>query len=307
LDSILTSTSAASESGGAVGESRVRIRYEVELFYSLAGRADFLFLIHPARTPQQTVKDEVLVLDPSVEYELDVDVATGNRLLKTQADSGTLRVHLDAIVDVRHVLVDVSRTKPTPPVLLPAEALRYLVSSRYCQTDQVQALAWREFGHLAPGYEQVRAVAEWVRERTTFKPGTSGPSTSAIETLEQGAGVCRDFAHLMIALCRALNYPARFTTAVDFGADPGLGPPDFHAYVEVFLDRWYIFDPTGISPTTGLIRIATGRDAADVSFATIFGPVQAGMPKVAFHAVEDMANGIAVPTPTKLAVSTAAL
>ena len=110
--------------------------------------------------------------------------------------------------------------------------------------------------------------------------------------------MCRDFAHLAIAFCRSLNYPARFTTGVDYGADAALGPPDFHAYVEVYLDRWYLFDATGISPTTGLIRIATGQDAADVSFATIFGPVRTGMPLVVFSAVEDPAAGIALPRAT---------
>ena len=92
---------------------------------------------------------------------------------------------------------------------------------------------------------------------------------------------------------RALNYPARIVTGVDYGADPGLGPPDFHCYLDVFLgDRWYLFDPTGISPLTGLIRIATGRDAADVSFATTFGQVRGTMPKLSLHAFEDVADAV---------------
>ena len=142
--------------------------------------------------------------------------------------------------------------------------------------------------------------------RTKFQPGTSSINTSALETLEHGAGVCRDFAHLTIALLRALNYPARFVTGVDYGAPAELGPPDFHAYVEVFLgDRWYLFDPTGISPITALLRIGTGRDAADVSLATMFGTVRSGIPRVAFAAAEDPASGIVRPAATPLAVSTA--
>jgi transglutaminase-like putative cysteine protease len=98
-----------------------------------------------------------------------------------------------------------------------------------------------------------------------------------VDTLRDGCGVCRDFAHTFIAYCRALNYPSRFCTGVDYGADPALGPPDFHAYAEVQMGgHWYLFDATGISPITGLIRIGTGRDAADVSFATIFGPSAPG-------------------------------
>jgi transglutaminase-like putative cysteine protease len=147
-----------------------------------------------------------------------------------------------------------------------------------------------------------------VRERTRFQPGTSSVTTSALETLSERVGVCRDFAHLAIALLRALNYPARIVTGVDYGADPGLGPPDFHAYVEVFLNgRWYLFDPTGISPLTGLIRIATGTDAADVPFATSFGDVRTTMPKISFAAAPDQDAGISLPYPTTLAVSTAAL
>ena len=110
----------------------------------------------------------------------------------------------------------------------------------------------------------------------------------------------------MISLLRALNYPARFVTGIDYGADPALGPTDFHAYVEVYLGgSWYIFDPTGISPVTGLLRIGTGRDAADVSFATIFGPVLTGMPIVTCEAVEDSVMGLVTPRATDLAVSTA--
>ncbi|HEV2008196.1 MAG TPA: transglutaminase-like domain-containing protein, partial [Burkholderiales bacterium] len=128
----------------------------------------------------------------------------------------------------------------------------------------------------------------------------------AMDTFNDKMGVCRDFAHLMIALCRALNIPARFVTSVDYGADPALGPTDFHAYVEAYLSgRWYIFDPTGICPTTGLMRIATGRDANDAAFATIFGNVMWSVPKISIFAHDDPGAGITLPSPTNMAVSTA--
>jgi transglutaminase-like putative cysteine protease len=165
---------------------------------------------------------------------------------------------------------------------------------------------WDLFGHQPRGYDQVRSVRDWVRQNVRFALGASCATTSAVETLRDGAGVCRDFAHMMITGCRALNYPARFVTGIDYGADPALGPTDFHAYVEVFVGgAWYLFDPTGISPVTGLVRIATGRDAAEVSFATIFGPVRTGMPKVDVSAVDDPAQGFVPPVATELAVSTA--
>jgi transglutaminase-like putative cysteine protease len=285
--------------------SRVRIDYNVVLHYEVDAPSDFIFLIHPARTAQQEVLSESLRIEPARPHALESDPVTGNRLLKLQADAGPLDIELNALVEVAHHIAEPAHVQATAPAELPASTLRYLVASRYCQTDQLQQRAWDLFGHLPRGYEQVQAVADWVGRNVTFRIGTSNPATSAIDTMQNGCGVCRDFAHLTITLCRALNYPARITTGVDYGADPSLGPPDFHAYAEVYLDRWYLFDATGISPKTGLIRIATGRDAADVSFATIFGPVRTGMPLVRFSAVEDAAAGVVLPKPTSLAVSTA--
>ena len=290
-----------------VAGSRVQIDYRVDLHYDIDGDADFIFLIHPARTPHQEVLSEQLSLAPPVSHSLETDPVTGNRLLKLQAGRGALDITLEARIEVHHHMAEPAHVEAVAPAALPASTLRYLTASRYCQTDQLQAKAWQLFGHLPRGYGQVQAVTEWVRDNIQFRVGTSNPGTSAIDTLANGCGVCRDFAHLAISFFRSLNYPARFTTGVDYGADEALGPPDFHAYAEVYLDRWYLFDATGISPTTGLIRIATGQDAAEVSFATIFGPVRTGMPRVIFSAVDDPAAGIALPRPTKLAVSTAVI
>lgn len=284
---------------------RVRINYRVALRYELDGDADFIFLIHPARTAQQHVIAEALHVLPDVERAVETDLVTGNRLLKLRASAGTLDVRLTASVDLRHHVVEPGAIEPVEPAALPAATLRYLTPSRYCHSDRMTQRAWELFGAMPRGYAQVHAITHWVRDNIRFQVGTSHPGTSALDTLASGAGVCRDFAHVAITLCRALNYPARFVTGVDYGADPALGPPDFHAYVEAYLDRWYLFDPTGISPTTGLIRIATGADAADVSFATTFGPVRTGMPQLAFDAVEDPPSGLRRPQRTSLAVSTA--
>jgi transglutaminase-like putative cysteine protease len=279
----------------------------VELTYAVIAPADFIFAIHAARTPQQTVSAEHFETAPKLESRVDCDASFGTRLARLHADPGPLVVRYAATVDVSHHMTEPSLLLAVPPTELPPATLPYLRPSRYCQSDRFASLAWREFGGITPGYGQASAVCDWVRERTRFQPGTSGVDTSASDTLECCVGVCRDFAHVAIALLRALNYPARIVTGVDYGADPALGPPDFHCYVEAFLgDRWYLFDPTGISPLTGLVRIATGRDAADVSFATMFGEVRGTMPAVSFRAIEDVAAGIALPCPTTLAVSTAA-
>ncbi|MEO5765317.1 MAG: transglutaminase family protein, partial [Casimicrobiaceae bacterium] len=285
---------------------RVRIGYAVELAYEVESPAEFIFNLHAARTAQQRVAAESFVVTPQVPVTFEDEPANTNRLARLSAVPGPLGVRYAGTVEITQYLIDPALVTSTPLADLPAAVLRFLLPSRYCQVDQVQSIAWQQFGQMPPGYAQVDAVCLWVRERTKFQPGTSSVNTSALETLQHGAGVCRDFAHLTIALLRALNYPARFVTGVDYGADPGLGPPDFHAYVEVYLgDRWFLFDPTGISTVTGLLRIGTGRDAADVSFATMFGTVRAGMPRVSFAAGEDPAAGIAAPSPTTLAVSTA--
>jgi transglutaminase-like putative cysteine protease len=121
-----------------------------------------------------------------------------------------------------------------PIARIAPQVLAFIYPSRYCQLDRLQRFAGREFGHLRPGYRRVQAIGDWVRQRIAFMPGTSNITTSAMETLIEQVGVCRDFAHLMIALCRALNIPARFVTGIDYGAAVELGLPDFHAYVEVF-------------------------------------------------------------------------
>lgn len=286
--------------------SRVRLRYSVDLRYDVAGPSEFLLNVHAAQTPRQHVVEEFFSITPHRQVVIDEDPETGNRIAAFDVASGILQVRYAALVEIAHRIVDPADVVAETPAALPVDVLRFLYSSRYCQADLVQQQAWDRFGAHPRGYGQVCAIRDWVQQNIRFQIGTSRSDTSVVDTLRDGAGVCRDFAHTMIAYCRALNYPARFVTGVDYGSDPALGPPDFHAYVEVFVGgAWFLFDPTGISPVTGLIRIGTGRDAADVSFATIFGPVRTGMPLVAFSAVDDPANGFTAPVATALAVSTA--
>jgi transglutaminase-like putative cysteine protease len=286
--------------------SRVQIRYSVELNYELAGPAQFLLNVHAAMTPQQLVVEERFAVNPVCIHNVDTDPATGNRIAAFSGVAGSLRATYSAVVQIAHHVADPGTLPVEEPAALPVRTLRYLYPSRYCQADLVQKAAWDQFGAMPRGYAQVAAVRDWVEAGLRFAPGVSSTTTSVLDTLRDGAGVCRDFAHAMISYCRALNYPARFVTGVDYGAAPELGPQDFHAYVEVFVGgAWYVFDPTGISPVTGLIRIGTGRDAADVSFATIFGPVQTGTPTIVITADHDAANGILEPAATSLAVSTA--
>lgn len=284
----------------------VRLKLLVELNYGIADPGcDFIFNIHLARTEQQTIIDEQLVLSQPIEPLVDTDPATGNRYTRVHALPGQLKVRYEATVDIRHHRALPNDIPEIPVAQLPTPVLSYIYPSRYCQSDRLHRVAMREFGHLWQGYLRVAAVQEWVRQHVTFTSNTSDSRTSAIDTFTDQVGVCRDFAHLMIALCRALNIPARFTTGIDYGADPKLGPTDFHAYVEVYLGhRWYIFDPSGTAIPMGFVRFGTGRDAADVSFATIFGPVLAQPPILRIEAVTDGTSYIA-PHASADALSTA--
>jgi transglutaminase-like putative cysteine protease len=284
----------------------IRLRFSVDLQYEVADSpADFILNIQAAKTAAQRVVTESLHFSQDVLPSVHENAGDGGmRLIRLRAESGLFAVHYDATVDIDHHAELPEQIEEVPINRLPTEAISYVYPSRYCQSDRLNKLAVRQFGQLPPGYTRVQAIQTWVQQRVSFMVGSSDASTSAMDTLVESVGVCRDFAHLMIALCRALNIPARFVTGIDYGADPGLGLPDFHAYVEVFVgDRWYLFDPSGISPTMGLVRIGTGRDAADVSFATIFGTVKSAIPAVHVEAVDDPENGFVLPEHSPQALS----
>jgi transglutaminase-like putative cysteine protease len=283
----------------------IRLKFSIDLKYEIADYAsDFIFNIHAAQTRCQSVVSEALHLSQPVVPVIYTDPTYGSRYMRLKAEPGELAVRYDATVDIAHYIESPARIAEVPIAQLPPEVLPYIYPSRYCQSDRLHRFATREFGHLRQGYWRVQAILDWVRHRTKFLSGSTNSSTSAADTLIEQVGVCRDFAHLMIALCRAVNIPARFVTGIDYGADPALGPTDFHAYVEVYLgDRWYLFEPTGVSPPMGLVRLGTGRDAADVSFATMFGTIKSYQPLIAIEAINDPANGFMVPRFCQEAIS----
>jgi transglutaminase-like putative cysteine protease len=283
----------------------IRFDVSISLDYTVMSPSDFVFIIQPTNTPYQRVTWERLETEPQLPVAQEVHGAPATRHLRVHAEPGPFRLRYDAIVDLVHHFALPADIREVPIAELPAAILQYIYPSRYCQSDRLLNVARQEFGTMAPGYERVEAIRKWVQTRTQFQVGSSHAGTSALDTFECGAGVCRDFSHLMISICRALNIPARFATGIDYGADPALGPTDFHCYVEAYLgDRWYIFDPSGISPRMGLLRIGTGRDASDMAFATIFGTVQWTMPRISIRAEGDEVNGIVPPVRHDYAVST---
>jgi transglutaminase-like putative cysteine protease len=284
----------------------VRLKFSIELKYTITDYpSDFIFNIHAAKTQHQSVVVESFQVSQPVAVALFTDPLHHNRYARLRAEPGQLTVRYDATVDIKHHIASPDSVYEVPIAALPPETLAYIYPSRYCQSDRMTQLARTEFGSLPPGYWRVRAIQDWVHRRTRFVSGSSNLTTSAVDTLIEQVGVCRDFAHLMIALCRALNIPARFATGIDYGSDPIFGPTDFHAYVEAFLgDRWYLFDASGMALPMGIIRLGTGRDAADVSFATIFGAVQSVAPVIHIEGIEDAANGITLPYACVDALST---
>lgn len=287
-----------------VEAAAVRIELAIELAYEVdAHGADFVLNIQAAHTTRQSVSAESLLLSQPVEPRTHTEPTSGNRILQLRTGSGRLQLDYRATVDLRHHRADPATLAEVPVHRLPPAVMGYVYPSRYCQSDRLLKFANSEFGHLPRGWSRVEEIRRWVHEHVTFASNTTNSSTSAVDTLVERVGVCRDFAHLMIALCRALNIPARFATGTDYGADPALGPPDFHAYVEVYLsERWYIFEPSGTAIPMGLVRFGTGRDAADVAVATIFGGVKPAPPVIRSAAVEG--GGFVPPTHCALALST---
>lgn len=241
---------------------------DCELGYDVAAQTLFIFNLAAQTTPGQYVRCEVIAPEPPLLFDEFRDASGANRFLRVNVSPGRFNIRYLAVVDVDPPVIDPAAERIPLPKVAP-EVIPYLLSSRYCEVEQIFALACSEFGTIAPAYAQVQAVCAWIRANIAYRIGTSSPATSAADVLANRAGVCRDFAHLAIAFCRALNIPARFVTGYTRYEEP---PQDFHAVFEAYLGgRWQLFDPTELAPIDSIVRIGTGRDAADVAFATFFG------------------------------------
>src|ERR1700739_3728119 len=238
------------------------------LAYQVIGATSFLFNVAAVRNSfQQGIKEDLTVTGAGPPKEL---LNGEQRLHRVAATNGRLDLAYNEVVSVEPELLEDKGLDIAPLHELPLGALVFLYPSRFCQSDLLARFATREFTHIESGFERLTRICNWIYEYVEYLQGTTNSSTSAFDTATQRAGVCRDFAHLGIALCRALGIPARFVSGYAYG----LNPPDFHAYFDAFLGgRWIIADPTRHSPQSSFIRIGQGRDAADTSFATIFGNV----------------------------------
>ena len=241
---------------------------DCEFDYDVLAQTLFVFNFAVPTTRTQRVVAESVTFSAGSGYDEFRDEGGRNRFLRADIPPGPLIVRYLATVEVDPPVVDLAASE-VPLARLPGEILAYVQSSRYVEVESIFSFACRRFQSLPGGYARVQAICQWVKANVDYIVGSSSLTYGARDVLAIRAGVCRDFAHLLIALCRALNIPARFVTAYTRYSTP---PPDFHAVVEVYLgDQWYLFDATELVPLSDLIRIGTGRDALDVPFATFFG------------------------------------
>lgn len=258
----------------------MRLSIGCELSYRLASPTPMLLNVQPIIGHGQVIEREQLVIEPMLGQTAWTDVA-GNRFIRLVAQEGPLRLGFKAVATTSISLDPPEEVAEMPLGQLPMEIFPYLAPSRYCQSDKLLRFARATFCELPPGYQRVVGICNWIREYVSYEAGSTTPMTSAFDTVTERVGVCRDFAHLAIALCRALSIPSRYVSAYAHG----LVPPDFHAAFEAYLrgprgDGWYLFDPTRMVSVDQLVRIGVGRDAADIAYCSIFGAATFDPPKV---------------------------
>jgi len=242
---------------------------DCHLDYEVRGPTDFVFQIHAHNGMDQQVQSESLVITPNLPWHVYADPGIGHRFMRLHVDSGPLTLRYRA--RVQRTVQPLDPQAPELPIAeLPDDLLHNLNPTRYCESDELSQVTQQMFGQLPRGLSRVQAIVEWIHRNIAYQVGTSNATTTARDVLASRAGVCRDFAHLGVTFCRALNIPARLVVGYSSFDEP---PPDFHAVFEVWLGgQWVLFDATGLAPLDELVRIAMGRDAKDVAFATIFGP-----------------------------------
>ena len=272
----------------------IRVGYEIEFNLSSETAMLAMLNVHPSRSLDLQEPDEVRT-DPGLLISNYFD-SFGNRVTRFVAPAGRLRLFNSTLV------LDSGSPDPVKPTArecpvgdLPEEVLTYLLNSRYCEVDRLSSVAVDLFGDTAPGWARVQAICTWVHQKVRFDYATARPTKTAMDVFTERVGVCRDFQHLAVTLCRAMNIPARYATGYlgDIGV-PQSGPMDFSAWFEVFLDnRWWTFDARHNVPRIGRVLMAVGRDASDVALTTSFG--QADLCRFYVVAEEEGRKPVAAP------------
>lgn len=250
----------------------MKFKLSSELEYTLTQPVTFLLSVRARLSATQRILSEEFTINAPVEHVMVRCAATGTRFDRVHAaQSGNITIRYEAEVEVLSEKLNAGEVVESGPETFDLDVLPYLYPSRYCQSDRIGRLSYDLVAHLKTQEEQVRAIVEWIGTRVSYVSGSTNANTSATDTLVERAGVCRDYAHLGIALCRSMNIPARYFT----GYAHDLNPPDFHACFETWIGgRWLFWDATGLASPDGVVRIGTGRDASDCSVCTSFGPLQ---------------------------------
>jgi len=248
----------------------MRLRAGCEMTLIAPSPAPLVAMLRPQSGQAQWIVRESYEFEPFVKATEYLD-CFGNRCQRLVAPVGGLHLKTEVTVEV----ADEIAVKPGAPLTavedLPDSALQFLLQSRYCPSDTLETFAREVVAGHAPGYDQVEAIRAWIKANIEYRYGVSTGSTTAADTLRDKAGVCRDFSHIGMSLCRALRIPARMVV----GYLHRLDPMDLHAWFEAFVDgRWYTFDATQAEPRGGRIAVAYGRDAADVALITELGPLK---------------------------------
>jgi transglutaminase-like putative cysteine protease len=256
-------------------EFDLTVRVGCSLAYEVTGTASLLLNVRPRPDRHHTVLSEAITMGNNLPAEEFTDVH-GNPFYRVTLAPGTNLFRHDAIVAVssKPDNYDLGDAQPLSPDELPHDLLRYTLPSRYCDSDKLINFAWEKFGQVEHGWPRVQAISRWVHDNIEYRYMSGRPDLSAWDVLQRGYGVCRDFAHLAIALNRTFNVPARYVT----GHLPDIAFPDpdnhmdFHAYAEVFLGgRWFTTDARFFVPRIGRITVSCGLDAVDGAFSTIYG------------------------------------
>lgn len=249
-----------------------------ELDYEAEAAVVFLLNVRAQHNELQRVVEESFSISPQMPHTLLTCGVTQNRFDRITAEiPATYHIVYEAVVELALEKIPVHDLPETTHEDFGLEQMPYLYPSRYCQSDRLGSLTADQFGNIETPVQKVQAITQWISQHIAYTTGSTNVNTSSMDTLVDYVGVCRDFAHLGIALCRAVNIPARYFTGYAFE----LEPPDFHACFETWIGgRWLLWDATGLASPDSVVRIGTGRDAADVSVCTSFGSLRSKNQKV---------------------------
>ena len=263
----------------------MKLKAACSILVNAATDCPMIAMLRPRSGQTQWIVNERYDLQPWVPVTEFVD-SYGNLCQRLIVPRGRMRISVEVTMQVEeHIAVELDAPH-TPVTELPSEVLHYLLQSRYCPSDKMLGKALAVVGQAPAGYAQVEKIRAWVHDNLTYRYGVSSATTDALDTLAHGAGVCRDFTHVCMALCRSLQIPARMVVGYMYG----LKPMDLHAWFEAFVGgRWYTFDATQASAVGGRIVLAYGHDAADVAFISDYGfsPLQIENMWVTVTALDD--------------------